>query len=569
MKSTSILFALIQCLLLLSSSVAGQITTAAIPRRGSNLRLSPKNLQSLPLGASVNALSAVVPRATAATTAGTTNAIAKFASPTALLDSVIFENAGKVGIGTNSPSQTLDVAGTLMLRANSTANPGLFLGDATGASSVFIGQNGAASGSNFGVMHGGAWRFTITQSGLVGVGTSTPSALLEVAGDLKLSSGGRLLFPDGSSLTSALTSGNAVLAGNNAFTGQQFFTWNSDTDPVITVTNSATSGSAYGARFESDSGDGVAVLALSTGLAGAGTALSGRTASSQGAGVIGNALSTTGANFGAIGISNSTLGTGVKGQALATTGTTYGVYGSTAGDSSAAGVYGISTSTQQQSSTYGIYGATRGAYGVGVFGYSTSTAGTPFGVFGRVDSSGGIAGQFTNTASTGNVLAASNANGRVFRVDTSGNIYMSGTVHTGGADFAELVEAAPSLDQYTPGDLLVIDEQNDRRVRISSEPYSTAVIGIYSAKPGVLGSTRAMTDGTSSEVPVAMIGIVPCKASTENGPIRRGDLLVSSSTPGYVMKGTDRMLMTGAIVGKALQPLESGQGVIEIAVTLQ
>jgi hypothetical protein len=35
------------------------------------------------------------------------------------------------------------------------------------------------------------------------------------------------------------------------------------------------------------------------------------------------------------------------------------------------------------------------------------------------------------------------------------------------------------------------------------------------------------------------------------------------------MKGTDRSLLTGAIVGKALAPLESGTGVIEVLVSLQ
>ena len=71
------------------------------------------------------------------------------------------------------------------------------------------------------------------------------------------------------------------------------------------------------------------------------------------------------------------------------------------------------------------------------------------------------------------------------------------------------------------------------------------------------------------EIPVAMIGIVPVKASTENGPIQRGDLLVSATTPGYVMRATDRQRLVGAVVGKAMQPLDSGMDLIEIAVTLQ
>jgi hypothetical protein len=57
--------------------------------------------------------------------------------------------------------------------------------------------------------------------------------------------------------------------------------------------------------------------------------------------------------------------------------------------------------------------------------------------------------------------------------------------------------------------------------------------------------------------------------SAENGPIRRGDLLVTSSTVGYAMKGTDRSRLTGAVIGKALGTLDSGTGVIEVVVTLQ
>jgi hypothetical protein len=100
------------------------------------------------------------------------------------------------------------------------------------------------------------------------------------------------------------------------------------------------------------------------------------------------------------------------------------------------------------------------------------------------------------------------------------------------------------------------------------------VAGIYSTKPGFLGRRSAVgasgeSEATENEIPMAMIGIVPCKVSAENGPIRRGDLLVTSSTPGHAMKGTDTFGMLGAVVGKALQPLAAGTGVIEVLVTLQ
>jgi hypothetical protein len=65
------------------------------------------------------------------------------------------------------------------------------------------------------------------------------------------------------------------------------------------------------------------------------------------------------------------------------------------------------------------------------------------------------------------------------------------------------------------------------------------------------------------------MGIVPVKVITQNGPIERGDLLVSSSIPGDAMKGTDRDRLVGAVIGKALAPLKSGSGVIEVLLALQ
>jgi hypothetical protein len=68
---------------------------------------------------------------------------------------------------------------------------------------------------------------------------------------------------------------------------------------------------------------------------------------------------------------------------------------------------------------------------------------------------------------------------------------------------------------------------------------------------------------------VAIVGIVPCKVTNENGPIARGDLLVTSSTPGYAMRGSDKSMLPGAIVGKALQPFSGVKGKIEVLVTLR
>ena len=68
-------------------------------------------------------------------------------------------------------------------------------------------------------------------------------------------------------------------------------------------------------------------------------------------------------------------------------------------------------------------------------------------------------------------------------------------------------------------------------------------------KPGVVGR-RQTTPKSLDELPMAVVGIVPTKVSAENGPVRKGDLLVSSSTLGYAMKGADRSRMLGAVVGE-------------------
>ena len=138
----------------------------------------------------------------------------------------------------------------------------------------------------------------------------------------------------------------------------------------------------------------------------------------------------------------------------------------------------------------------------------------------------------------------------------------------GGADYAEAVNVKGSSKNYEPGDVLVIGTDSLGEIQKSTEPYSTMVSGIYATRPGLMGHRQSL-DSSTAQIPMGMVGIVPTKVSTENGPIHKGDLLVSSSTPGYAMKGTDRNKMLGAVIGKAMGDLESGQGVVEVLVTLQ
>ena len=222
----------------------------------------------------------------------------------------------------------------------------------------------------------------------------------------------------------------------------------------------------------------------------------------------------------------------------------------------------------------GVVGATPTTdhFATGVTGTSNGTTGPGVGVFGQAWSAQGIAGLFINRPG-GDILigaVSQNPDRHVFRVDGTGTVFADGGFHPGGADFAESMAVTGDRAKYEAGDLLVIDPTANRRVALAQQPYSTLVAGIYSTKPGLVGTTRKVDESApQNEIPLAVVGIVPCKVTTENGAIRVGDLLVTSSTSGHAMKGTDRSKMLGAVVGKALEPLEEGKGVVQVLVTLQ
>jgi hypothetical protein len=98
-------------------------------------------------------------------------------------------------------------------------------------------------------------------------------------------------------------------------------------------------------------------------------------------------------------------------------------------------------------------------------------------------------------------------------------------------------------------------------------------VGVVSSQPGLLLGAREEAE-ENRMVPVALCGMVPCKVVDENGPIRRGDLLSTSSTPGHAMKAKpvvadgQEFHRPGTIIGKALNSLDGECGVIDVLVTL-
>jgi hypothetical protein len=274
---------------------------------------------------------------------------------------------------------------------------------------------------------------------------------------------------------------------------------------------------------------------------------------------------------------STNLAIAVEGLASATSGNVTGVAGVTFSPTGV-GVVG-NHATNNAGGGGGVFGLTSATNGFdfGTRGDAIGTSGAVIGVMGVTFSPQGDGGRFVGVRGDAGTIIRGDVGPpgagtefTVFRVDGNGTVHANGGFRPFGADFAESVAVKGGPEHYAPGDLLVIDLSGERRLSLSQTAYSTLVAGIYSTQPGVVASTHRVDEALpKNEVPLAVVGIVPCKVTAENGPVVASDLLVTSSTPGYAMKGTDRSRMLGAVVGKALEPLQKDTGVIQVLVTLQ
>ena len=158
---------------------------------------------------------------------------------------------------------------------------------------------------------------------------------------------------------------------------------------------------------------------------------------------------------------------------------------------------------------------------------------------------------------------------RVYDADGDLRIHLdgaSGQVNTLGADCAEDFTVADAA-AISPGTVLVIDDTGG--LRASRTAYDRRVAGVVSGAgsfgPGIVLDRQS--DSTDRK-PVALIGKVYCKVDAECGAVAVGDLLTTADTPGHAMKVTDPQRAFGAVIGKALAPLATGQGLIPILVGL-
>ena len=143
----------------------------------------------------------------------------------------------------------------------------------------------------------------------------------------------------------------------------------------------------------------------------------------------------------------------------------------------------------------------------------------------------------------------------------------SGDIRLLGADCAEQFDIG-EYDPVQPGSVLVIDENGTLGpcVRAYDKRVAGIVSGANGFHPGLILDSRP---ANNQRAPIALSGKVYCHVDAQYGAIEVGDLLTTSSTKGMAMKAADPMQAFGAVVGKALQPLDSGTGLIPVLVALQ
>lgn len=163
--------------------------------------------------------------------------------------------------------------------------------------------------------------------------------------------------------------------------------------------------------------------------------------------------------------------------------------------------------------------------------------------------------------------------GEISILDKTGNLRIhldgdNGDIELMGADCAEEFDLEGTAVCVEPGCVMVIG--NEGGLRPCQQAYDRCVAGVISGagtyRPGIiLHKDRDL----ERRVPLALTGKVFCKVDASFGVIEMGDMLTTSPTPGYAMKALDPARAFGAILGKALQPLNAGQGLLPVLVALQ
>jgi hypothetical protein len=185
-----------------------------------------------------------------------------------------------------------------------------------------------------------------------------------------------------------------------------------------------------------------------------------------------------------------------------------------------------------------------------------------------------------------------------YGVYTPDNIYSS-NLHTSGAIMQVMQNGGDAA--LEPGDVVAfsgmaapLNEGGNPVIQVSrvAQANSTAVAGVVFSRYAIetlarpldpAGGPDASIQDITPEGPaqpgeyllIVVQGPAQVKASAVGGPIAPGSLISSAATPGYAGKAGQvqaegvSFAAPGTVLGKALESLDAGTGLITIFVTLQ
>lgn len=254
---------------------------------------------------------------------------------------------------------------------------------------------------------------------------------------------------------------------------------------------------------------------------------------------------------------------------------------------SSSGGFVFPDGTTQTTAAAGSQWTTNGAtinYAAGNVGIGVASPSTKLDVAGTIDAdafsvngAAVISSQWANGASSAINYAAGNVgiatSSPTEKLHVTGNAKVTGNIDVGGninakyQDLAEWVESSQTLPAAT---VVVLDDSRSNQVIASTQAYDSRVAGVISLQPGISLGERG-----EGRVLVATTGRVKVKVDASNGPIKIGDLLVTSDKQGFAMKSVPvefagvRMHRPGTLIGKALEPFAHGTGEILVLLSLQ